>query len=149
MLPTMNDDRIQIGWREEWGQQVPFGIALPDLRQHVYVIGKTGSGKTTLLRNMIVQHIALGHGVGLIDPHGDLAEELLNHIPRWRTDHVVYFNPSDLEYPIALNLLANVPKDERHLVASGIVGAFKSLWPDSWGPRMEYILYNAIAAFRT
>lgn len=142
----MNHDTIQIGMREEWGQQVPFGISLPDLRQHVYVIGKTGSGKTTLLRNMIVQLIVFGHGVGLIDPHGDLAEELLNHIPRWRTDHVVYFNPSDLEYPVALNLLANVPKDERHLVASGIVGAFKSIWPDSWGPRMEYILYNAIAA---
>jgi len=142
----MNHDTIQIGIREEWGQQVPFGISLPDLRQHIYVIGKTGSGKTTLLRNMIIQHIALGHGVGLIDPHGDLAEELLNHIPRWRTGHVVYFNPSDLEFPVALNLLANVPKDERHLVASGIVGAFKSIWPDSWGPRMEYILYNAIAA---
>jgi len=129
-----------------WGQDVPFGISIPDLRQHIYVIGKTGSGKTTLLRNMIIQHIAMGHGVGLIDPHGDLAEELLHHIPRWRTDHLVYFNPSDLDFPIALNLLANVPKDERHLVASGIVGAFKSIWPDSWGPRMEYILYNAIAA---
>lgn len=142
----MNHDSIQIGIREEWGQTVPFGISLPDLRQHIYIIGKTGSGKTTLLRNMIIQHIALGHGVGLIDPHGDLAEELLDHIPRSRTDHLVYFNPSDLEFPIALNLLANVPKDERHLVASGIVGAFKSIWPDSWGPRMEYILYNAIAA---
>jgi hypothetical protein len=142
----MNHDHIQIGVREEWGQSVPFGISLPDLRQHIYIIGKTGSGKTTLLRNMIIQHIALGHGVGLIDPHGDLAEDLLNHIPRWRTKHLVYFNPSDLEFPIALNLLANVPKDERHLVASGIVGAFKSIWPDSWGPRMEYILYNAIAA---
>lgn len=143
---TMNEDTIQIGMREEWGQEMSFGISLPDLRQHVYVIGKTGSGKTTLLRNMIVQHMALGHGVGLIDPHGDLAGELLNHIPRWRTDHLVYFNPSDLEYPIALNLLANVPKDERHLVASGIVGAFKSIWRSSWGPRMEYILYNAITA---
>jgi hypothetical protein len=142
----MNHDTIQLGIREAWGQTVPFGISLPDLRQHIYVIGKTGSGKTTLLRNMIIQHIALGHGVGLIDPHGDLAEELLNHIPRWRTDHLVYFNPSDLEFPVAMNLLANVPKDERHLVASGIVGAFKSIWPDSWGPRMEYILYNAIAA---
>jgi hypothetical protein len=142
----MNENEIVIGMRDAYGKQIPFGISLPDLRQHIYVIGKTGSGKTTLLRNMIVQHIALGHGVGLIDPHGDLAEELLNHIPRWRTDHLVYFNPSDLEYPIALNLLANVPKDERHLVASGIVGAFKSIWPDSWGPRMEYILYNAIAA---
>jgi energy-coupling factor transporter ATP-binding protein EcfA2 len=143
---TMIENNIQIGMRDGWGQPVPFGISLPDLRQHIYVIGKTGSGKTTLLRNMIIQHIARGHGVGLIDPHGDLAEELLNHIPRWRTDHLVYFNPSDLEFPVALNLLANVPKDERHLVASGIVGAFKSIWPDSWGPRMEYILYNAIAA---
>jgi hypothetical protein len=142
----MNQDTIQLGFRHEWGQPVPFGISLPDSRQHIYVIGKTGSGKTTLLRNMIIQHIALGHGVGLIDPHGDLAEELLNHIPRWRTDHLVYFNPSDLEFPVAMNLLANVPPDERHLVASGIVGAFKSLWPESWGPRMEYILYNAIAA---
>jgi energy-coupling factor transporter ATP-binding protein EcfA2 len=143
---TMNQDSIQIGLREEWGQQLPFGISLLDLRQHTYVIGKTGSGKTTLLRNMIIQLIALGYGVGLIDPHGDLAEDLLQHIPRWRTDHLVYFNPSDLEFPVAMNLLANVPPDEKPLVASGIVGAFKSLWPDSWGPRMEYILYNAIAA---
>ena len=142
----MNDQSILVGTQEIWGNIVPFGISLPDLRQHIYIIGKTGSGKTTLLRNMIVQHIALGHGVGLIDPHGDLAEDLLNQIPRWRTDHLVYFNPSDLEFPVALNLLANVPPDERHLVASGIVGAFKSIWPDSWGPRMEYILYNAIAA---
>ena len=109
-------------------------------------IGQTGSGKTTLLRNLIVQHIAAGHGVGLIDPHGDLADDLLNHIPPWRADHLVYFNPGDLDFPIGLNLLANVPPDERHLVASGIVGAFKSLWRDSWGPRLEYILYNALAA---
>lgn len=142
----MNDELITIGMREGWGQQVPFGIQTPDLRQHVYIIGKTGSGKTTLLRNMILQHIALGHGVGLIDPHGDLAEELLQHIPRSRTDHLVYFNPSDLDFPISLNLLAHIAPDERHLVASGIVGAFKSIWHDSWGPRMEYILYNAVAA---
>jgi hypothetical protein len=143
---TMNDETIFIGVREDWGQQAAFGIPLPDLRQHVYLIGKTGSGKTTLLRNALIQHIALGHGVGLVDPHGDLAEEILQHVPRNRTNHVVYFNPGDTEFPIALNLLANVPNDERPLVASGIVAAFKSIWRDSWGPRMEYILYNAIAA---
>jgi hypothetical protein len=142
----MNEDSIVIGIRDGWGQDMPFGISLPDLRQHVYLIGKTGSGKTTLLRNMIVQHIALGHGVGLIDPHGDLAEELLGQIPQHRTDSLTYFDPSDLEFPIPLNLLANIPKDERHLVASGIVGSFKSIWRESWGPRMEYILYNALAA---
>jgi hypothetical protein len=87
-----------------------------------------------------------GHGVGLIDPHGDLAEDLLNHLPPHRADHLVYFNPGDLDFPVGLNLLANVPPDERHLVASGIVGAFKGIWRDSWGPRLEYILYNAVAA---
>lgn len=142
----MNPHTIHIGTREDWGVKTLFGISLPDCRHHIYIIGKTGSGKTTLLRNLIVQHIAAGHGVGLIDPHGDLAEALLHHIPPWRADHLCYFNPGDLDFPIGLNLLANVPPDERHLVASGIVGAFKSLWPDSWGPRMEYLLYNALAA---
>src|ERR1017187_2006099 len=146
-LGTVNNEpHIVIGQREGWGESRPFGISPADHRHHVYIIGKTGSGKTTLLRNLLIQHIALGHGVGLIDPHGDLAEELLNHIPPWRADHLVYFNPADLEFPVALNLLACAPWDERHLIASGIVGACKSIWHDSWGPRLEYILYNAVAA---
>lgn len=144
---TMNDEPyITIGERHGWGQPQLFGISQTDQRQHIYVIGKTGSGKTTLLRNLILQHIALGHGVGLIDPHGDLAEELLNHIPPRRADHLVYFNPGDIEFPIGLNLLANILPDDRHLVASGIVSAFKGIWRDSWGPRLEYILYNAVSA---
>jgi hypothetical protein len=143
---TMNDQTITIGERHGWGDPQPFGISAVDQRQHIYVIGKTGSGKTTLLRNLILQHIALGHGVGLIDPHGDLAEELLQHIPPHRADHLVYFNPGDLEFPVGLNVLANVAPDDRHLVASGIVGAFKGIWRDSWGPRLEYILYNAVSA---
>ena len=146
-LGIMGGDSVYIGKRDAWGgDPALFGVAPPDRRHHMYVIGQTGSGKTTLLRNLIVQHLAAGHGVGLIDPHGDLAEDLLNHIPPWRSDHLAYFNPGDLDFPVALNLLANVSVDERHLVASGIVGAFKSLWRDSWGPRLEYILYNALAA---
>jgi energy-coupling factor transporter ATP-binding protein EcfA2 len=143
---TMNDQPITIGERHGWGNSQPFGIAVVDERQHIYIIGKTGSGKTTLLRNLILQHIALGHGVGVIDPHGDLAEELLNHIPPGRADHLVYFNPGDLEFPIGLNVIGNVAPDDRHLAASGIVSAFKAIWRDSWGPRLEYILYNAVSA---
>jgi hypothetical protein len=144
---TMNEHKhITIAERHGWGDPQPFGISQADQRQHTYIIGKTGSGKTTLLRNLMIQHITLGHGVGLIDPHGDLAEEILNHIPPDRADHVVYFNPGDLDFPIGLNLLANVSPDDRHLAASGIVGAFKGIWRDSWGPRLEYILYNAVAA---
>jgi hypothetical protein len=140
------DQYITIGERHGWGEPNVFGISAADLRQHVYVIGKTGSGKTTLLRNLILQHVAYGHGVGIIDPHGDLAEELLSHIPPRRADHLCYFNPGDLEFPVGMNLIGNVPPDNRHLVASGIVGAFKGIWRDSWGPRLEYILYNAVSA---
>ncbi len=142
----MDEHFSHIGTREIWGGLHPVGLSLSDRRQHLYLIGKTGSGKTTLLRNLIVQHLAAGHGVALIDPHGDLAEELLDCIPPHRADDLVYFNPGDLDFPIGLNLIANVTPDDRHLVASGIVGAFKSIWRDSWGPRLEYILYNAIAA---
>lgn len=146
-LGTMkHEPNITIGQRLGWGDPQPFGISAADERQHIYIIGKTGSGKTTLLHNMILQHIVLGHGVGLIDPHGDLAEELLHYIPPARADHLCYFNPGDLEFPIGLNLLANVPVDNRHLVASGIVSAFKGIWRDSWGPRLEYILHNAVSA---
>jgi len=146
-LGTMNEEpNITIGQRLGWGDPQPFGISAADQRQHIYIIGKTGSGKTTLLHNMLVQHLALGHGVGLIDPHGDLAEELLHYVPPALADHLCYFNPADLEFPIGLNLLANVPIDSRHLVASGIVSAFKGIWRDSWGPRLEYILHNSISA---
>ena len=142
----MNEDHLFIGKREVWGGEVPFGFDVADARFHTYVIGKTGSGKTTLLRNIILQLILQGHGVALIDPHGDLAEELLDHIPPSRAEQTVYFHPGDADFPIGLNLLTQSSPEDRNLVASGIVGAFKNLWPDSWGPRMEYILHNAVAA---
>src|SRR5262245_15466696 len=142
----MRDFTIYIGNRTTWGEERSFGIQPEDARHHTYIIGRTGSGKTTLLRNMIIQHLYHGSGLALLDPHGDLADELLDHYPPSRADDLVYFNPSDLDFPIGLNLLANVPPDDRHLVASGITAAFKSIWRDSWGPRMEYILYNALAA---
>lgn len=135
-----------IGVRNGWGGETPFGLACRDRRHHVYVIGKTGAGKTTLLRNLILQDIAAGRGVGLIDPHGDLADDLLDHIPPWRADDLVYFHPADIDHPIGLNLLESVPEEGRSLVASSVVSIFKSIWRDSWGPRLEYILYNAVAA---
>ena len=142
----MNHETTVIGNRSNWGSDSLFGIQAEDARHHTYIIGKTGAGKTTLLRNMILQRLGQGCGLALLDPHGDLADELLDHFPSARGDDLVYFNPSDLDFPMGLNLLANVPPDERHLVASGIVGAFESLWRHSWGPRMAYILYNALAA---
>lgn len=141
------DIDVVLGTREMWGAgSSAFGLSRVDRRQHLYTVGKTGTGKSTLLRNAIIQDIMTGEGVGVIDPHGDLAEDILDHIPPWRTDHVVYFNPADLDHPISFNLLANVSPRERPLIASGIVAAFKHIWRDSWGPRLEYLLYASAAA---
>src|SRR5712691_1092604 len=129
------DHVAYVGNREVWGGTKPFGLSHPDRRQHVYVVGKTGTGKTTLLRNLLIQDIVAGEGVALIDSHGDFAEEVLDHIPPWRSDDLVYFNPGDYDFPIALNLLSGACPDSLHLLASRIVGAFKSIWRDSWGPR--------------
>jgi hypothetical protein len=137
---------VHIGSRWRWGQDSPFGLFGIDRRQHCYVIGQTGTGKTTLLRNLIVQDIEAGRGALVLDPHGDLAEELLDFIPPQRIDDVVYFNPADVEYPIGLSLLHHGSDEGRHVAASGLVSVFKSIWRDSWGPRLEYILYAATAA---
>ncbi|MGW8184535.1 MAG: type IV secretory system conjugative DNA transfer family protein [Candidatus Moraniibacteriota bacterium] len=127
-------------------QNVKFGIKTSDRQRHMYVIGKTGMGKTTLLENIVMQDIANGHGVAYIDPHGDTAEKLIKAIPAHRINDVVYFNPADTEFPIAFNILEAVSEDKKHLVASGMMGVFKKIWPDVWSARMEYILSNALLA---
>jgi hypothetical protein len=124
----------------------PFGLSVEDRRRHVYVIGKSGSGKSTLLRNLIVQDIEAGRGLMLLDPHGDLAEDLLDYIPPRRVDDVIYLAPADLSNPVGFNLLERVAPDDRPLVAANIVATFKHIWDQSWGPRLEYVLYNPVAA---
>jgi len=123
-----------------------FGIKTDDRRRHMYLIGKTGMGKSTTLENMIYQDLQMGHGVAVVDPHGDLAERVLDFVPPSRINETIYFNPADIEYPIAFNILERVDPSHRHLVASGLVGVFKKIWADSWGPRLEYVLRNAILA---
>ncbi|MBT3230844.1 type IV secretion system DNA-binding domain-containing protein [Candidatus Uhrbacteria bacterium] len=123
-----------------------FGIKTDDRRRHVYVVGKTGMGKTTLLENMILSDIYAGHGCAYIDPHGDTAEKILDYIPSWRINDVVYFNPADIEYPIGFNILESVDEKMKHLVAAGMMSVFKKLWEGVWSARMEYILNNTILA---
>jgi CxxC-x17-CxxC domain-containing protein len=127
-------------------QERVFGIKTDDRRRHMYVIGKTGMGKTNLLENLAIQDIQKGHGIAFIDPHGDTAEKLIKAIPSNRINDVIYFNPADQDFPIAFNVMEKVDPEYRHLVASGLVGVFKKIWADSWGPRLEYILRNAILA---
>ncbi len=123
-----------------------FGIKTDDRRRHMYVVGKTGTGKTTMLENMVIADMRAGRGVGVVDPHGEFAEKMLDFVPENRIDDVVYFNPADINHPIAFNPLEHVDIEYRHLIASGIMGVFKKIWPDVWSARMEYILNNSLLA---
>jgi CxxC-x17-CxxC domain-containing protein len=142
----MENDITYFGKTNFRGQEHVFGIKRDDRRRHMYVIGKTGMGKSNLLKNMIISDIQAGNGLAVVDPHGDLAEDVLSFIPPNRVNDVVYFNPADIDFPIAFNVMEHVDPKYRHLVASGLIGVFKKIWADSWGPRLEYLLRNAILA---
>ncbi|KKQ53259.1 MAG: hypothetical protein US72_C0002G0049 [Microgenomates group bacterium GW2011_GWC1_38_12] len=128
------------------GRKTRFGIKADDRARHMYIIGKTGMGKSTMLENMAIQDIKNGEGMAFIDPHGKTAELLLDYVPQERIKDVIYFAPFDLNYPISFNVMEDVGKDQRHLVANGLMATFKKIWPDVWSARMEYILNNTILA---
>jgi hypothetical protein len=116
----------------------------------MYVIGKTGTGKSTLMQNMIISDMRNREGLCIIDPHGEFADTILDFVPSYRVNDVVYLDPSDLEHPFHLNpfelgtVNATDLTGQRELVAAGIVGIFKKMYANSWGPRLEYILRNVI-----
>ena len=140
-----NDESVLLG-RLTSGNRNTFGIKRLDRRRHCAIIGKTGMGKSTLLSNMLTSDMRAGRGVGLIDPHGDLAEELLANVPRHRTGDVVLLDAGDREYPPAFNPLQCGRGGDINLTAAAVVSAFKKLYGHSWGPRLEYILRNALLA---
>lgn len=142
-LPAMNmqSHRLTLGARAS-GEFVM--LAEEERRRHLYLIGQTGTGKSTLLLNLLHQDFDSGAGVALLDPHGDLARDALLHIPRSRTNDLVYFDPADAERPIGFNPLSRVPPDLAPLVADGIVSSFRHVFADSWGHRLDYILTNAV-----
>jgi CxxC-x17-CxxC domain-containing protein len=145
-MPTNDNDITVFAKTNFRNQQVNFGIKTDDRRRHFYVIGKTGMGKTNMLETMIIHDIQEGRGVAVVDPHGELVEKIIKFVPNNRINDVIYFNPADFEYPIAFNVLEKVAPEQRHLVASGLLGVFQKIWADSWGPRLEYVLNNAILA---
>ncbi|MFZ2831560.1 MAG: type IV secretion system DNA-binding domain-containing protein, partial [Minisyncoccia bacterium] len=128
-------------------KRVPFGIKADDRTRHMYIIGKTGMGKSTLIENLVVQDIKNGEGLAFIDPHGKSAAMLLDYIPEERLKDVVYFAPFDTDNPISFNVMEDVGPDKRHLIANGLMSAFKKIWgPDTWSDRMQYILANTLLA---
>ncbi len=146
-MPSHDENRITyFGETDARNRQLRFGIKMEDRLKHIYAIGKTGMGKSTLLENMAVQDIQNGEGMAFIDPHGKSAELLLDYIPEHRIKDVVYFAPFDMEHPVAFNVMEDVGADRRHLVANGLMSAFKKIWVDAWSARMEYILNNIMLA---
>ena len=130
----------------------PVSLTLDERRQGTYIIGTTGTGKSTLLKNIICQDLREDlpedhkHGLCLLDPHGDLVDELLELVPRERINDVVFFNPMDMDRPFGLNLLACNTDDpeEVYWVVSAVMGAFQRLFAYSWGPRLEHVLRNSL-----
>ena len=133
-----------LGLTGKENSQEEFGMLPDDRMRHLAIIGKTGMGKSTLLLNLIATDIAAGRGLILIDPHGDLAEAVASTVPKQRTNDVIWFDAGDRQHPLAFNPLDCPNEEQRPLVASGILSSFKKLYGESWGPRLEYILRNAL-----
>jgi len=144
LLQLTGGERTWLGEALTREGPVRFGMSPEERRLHTYVVGKTGTGKSTLLVTLLRQDLEAGRGVGLIDPHGDLAEQVLSLVPEHRQDEVLYFNAADTEYPVGFNLLASTVPERRPLVASGVISVFKKLYGESWGPRLEHFLRNAV-----
>jgi len=123
------------------GESLPLTAA--DRRRHVYIVGKTGSGKTVFLLNLMHADLRGGAGFALLDPHGDAAIQIASLAPLERRD-ILYLDPSDPDRAFSFNPLANVAENDRALAAANIASAFKNIWSDSWGPRLEYIFINAL-----
>jgi hypothetical protein len=124
----------------------PVVFSREERERHVYIVGKSGSGKSTFLFNLAMGDIVAGEGVAVIDPHGDLALDILDAIPRSRINDVCYLDVTDTERPVGFNPATRIAPERRALAASGIVSAFKHLWSDSWGPRLEHFLFHGVAA---
>lgn len=151
-LPTdLNNKEICFfGLTNFRGQKIPFGIKRADRRRHLYVVGKSGAGKSKLLELLVKSDIESGYGVAVLDPHGDLVDNVLPLIPQNRIEDVVIFDPSDLRFPPSFNPLEQVPEALKMRVTIGFIEIFKKLFGTNWSPRLEHVLrYTTLALLDT
>lgn len=143
-LPTENC--TYIGTTVFRDRKIKFGISNEgdDRLRHMYLIGKSGTGKSTLFKNMIIQDIVNGNGVGVLDPHGELIDDILEYIPDNRIEDVVLVDPSDTERPLGINILELDDPAQKNIMASALVSSMATQFSFSWGPRLEYLLNNAV-----
>jgi hypothetical protein len=144
-LPTSG---LYLGRSTFRGILKPVFMNLDDRRRHLYIVGKTGVGKSEFLKDMAVQDIREGKGIAVIDPHGDLVEEILPLIPPERAEDVIYFDPSDTERPMGFNMLEAHSEEQKHLVVTSIIGLMYKLYDPQKtgiiGPRFEHTVRNAM-----
>ncbi len=130
------------------GELRPVYMGLNDRRRHTYIVGKTGTGKSEFLKEMILQDIEAGHGVCAIDPHGDFVEDVLELMPPERAEDVIYFNPSDLERPMGMNIMEAETEEQMHFVAGSVINLMYKLYDPHRtgiiGPRFEHAIRNAM-----
>jgi hypothetical protein len=145
---TIPNKGLFLGTSMYRGEKRNVFMELNDRRRHMYIIGKTGTGKSEFLKEMILQDIEAGYGVCAIDPHGEFVEDIMQLIPPERAEDVIYFNPSDLERPMGLNMMEADTEEQRHFVVGSIIGLMYKLYDPHRtgiiGPRFEHAIRNAM-----
>lgn len=145
---TIPNSGLLLGTSRYRGETRDVYMSLNDRRRHMYIIGKTGTGKSEFLKEMILQDIEAGHGVCAIDPHGEFIEDILQLMPPERAEDVIYFNPSDLERPMGLNMMEADTEEQQHFVVSSVIGLMYKLYDPHRtgiiGPRFEHAIRNAM-----
>lgn len=146
-LPTEKDDTVsQFGTTNYHNNYQDFGIKRADRRRHLYAVGKSGTGKSKMLELLIKRDILAGKGVGILDPHGDLVDNVMRCIPEHRMKDVIYFDPGDVDFPIAFNPLEAVDEKYKMQVTIGFIDIFKKLFGNNWSSRLEHVLrYTTLA----
>lgn len=138
---------LALGYNMFRGQKADIWMQDEDRRRHLYIIGQTGTGKSVFLKNLIIQDIGQGKGVCVIDPHGDMVEDILQFVPRQRSQDVIYFNPGDIERPMGLNMLEYDPRypEQKTFIVNEILSIFDKLYNMSvaGGPMFEQYFRNA------
>ena len=143
---VLAEEAIVLGEAVTMDGNVPFTLSRGERRLHTYLIGKTGTGKSSLLANIARQDLEAGRGLGLLDPHGELAEWVLSLVPPSRFADVLYFNPADTEFPVGFNPLRVTRSADRTLVASQMMSVLKKLFGEFWGPRLAHFTLHSLLA---
>ena len=137
---------LLLGYNEFRGVKKPIRLSDKDRRRHIHIIGQTGVGKSVLQENLAYQDMLDGRGFALVDPHGDLAEHLLEKVPKERVEDIIYFNPSDMDNPIGLNMFEFDHPDQKDFLVQEAIGMLYGLYDPGHtgivGPRLEHIFRN-------